>query len=113
MIGAIRPGVTHEDVHDLGTEWMTEHGCAPHAYFQGFWSTCGHQLGLAHEGPYLATGETEPIQVGQALAVEIVVGTPETGGISHEDCVIVTPEGTELITGLQKELCGMDPKRVG
>jgi Xaa-Pro dipeptidase len=98
LVAAIRPGVTHAAVHDLGTEWMAAHGYAPHGYFEGFWPAFGHQIGLTTEGPFLAAGESDPIQAGQVLAIEIVVGTPQTGGISHEECVIVTETGTELIT---------------
>lgn len=98
LVGAIRPGVHHAAVHDLGTEWLVSHGYRPHAYFEGFWPAFGHQIGLSTEGPFLAAGETDPIQPGQVMSVEIVLGTPETGGISHEECVIVTETGTEVIT---------------
>jgi Xaa-Pro dipeptidase len=98
LTAAVRPGVTHAAVHDLGTAWMAAHGYAPHAYFEGFWPAFGHQIGLTTEGPFLAAEEHDPIQAGQVLAVEIVLGTPATGGISHEECVIVTTSGTEMIT---------------
>ena len=98
LIGAVRPGVTHEAVHDVGTAWMVEHGYAPHAYFEGFWPFFGHQFGLCFEGPMIAAGSTDPILAGQVLALEIVMGTPETGGISHEEVVIVHPDHNEVIT---------------
>ncbi|HWI75340.1 MAG TPA: Xaa-Pro peptidase family protein [Baekduia sp.] len=98
LVGAVKPGVTHEAVHDLGTAWMVERGYAPHAYFEGMWPAFGHQIGLTTEGPFIAARETDPIVAGQVLAIEIVVGTPETGGISHEECVIVTDTGVEVIT---------------
>ena len=98
LLAAIRPGVTHESVHDLGTEWLVAHGYKPHAYFEGFWPAFGHQIGLTTEGPFIAAEETDPIAAGQAMSVEIVLGTPETGGISHEESIIVTDEGTETIT---------------
>jgi Xaa-Pro aminopeptidase len=98
LVAAVRPGVTHEAVHDLGTAWMVERGYAPHAYFEGMWPAFGHQIGLTTEGPFIAARETDQIVAGQVLAIEIVVGTPETGGISHEECVIVTDTGVEVIT---------------
>lgn len=98
LIAAVRPGVTHAAVHDLGTAWMTERGYRPHAYFEGFWPAFGHQIGLTTEGPFIAAGETDPIEAGQAMSIEIVLGTPETGGISHEESVIVTAGGTEVMT---------------
>jgi Xaa-Pro aminopeptidase len=98
MIAAIRPGVTHEQVHDVGTRWMTDHGYPPHGYFEGFFPMFGHQLGLTTEGPWIAAGSTDPIRAGQVMAIEIVLGTPETGGIAYEDVVIVSDDGTEVIT---------------
>jgi len=97
-IAAIRPGVTHEAVHDVGARWLVEHGYPPHGYFEGFFETFGHQLGLSTEGPWLAAGSTDPIVAGQVLAVEIVLGTPATGGIAYEDVVIVHDDGVEVIT---------------
>ncbi len=32
------------------------------------------------------------------MSIEIVLGTPETGGISHEESIIVTETGTETMT---------------
>jgi Xaa-Pro dipeptidase len=98
MIAAIRPGVTHEQVHDVGVRWMTDHGYPPHGYFEGFFPTFGHQLGITTEGPWLAAGSTDPIRAGQVMAVEIVLGTPETGGIAYEDVVVVHDDDVEVIT---------------
>ena len=98
MIAAVRPGVTHEHVHDVGTRWMTDHGYPPHGYFEGFFPMFGHQLGLTTEGPWIAAGSTDPIRAGQVMALEIVLGTPETGGIAYEDVVIVDDDGAEVIT---------------
>jgi Xaa-Pro dipeptidase len=98
LVAAIKPGVSHESVHDLGTEWLVERGYKPHAYFEGFWPAFGHQIGLTTEGPFLAAEEKDLFQAGQTMSVEIVLGTPETGGISHEESIIVTDDGTETIT---------------
>lgn len=98
MVAAVRPGVTHEQVHDVGVRWMTDHGYPPHGYFEGFFPIFGHQLGLTTDGPWLAAGSTDPIRAGQVMAIEIVLGTPETGGIAYEDVVIVRDDGVEVIT---------------
>lgn len=98
LIAAVRPGATHEQVHDIGTAWMVERGYPPHAYFEGFWPAFGHQMGLTTEGPFIAAGSTDAIVAGQVLALEIVVGTPETGGISHEEVIIVHEDRNEVIT---------------
>lgn len=98
LIDAVRPGVSHEAIHDLGVSWLTERGYPAHGYFEGFFPTFGHQLGLTTEGPWIASGSTDPIRAGQVMAIEIVLGTPHTGGIAYEDVVIVHDDGVEVIT---------------
>ncbi len=46
----------------------------------------------------IGAGATEEIVPGQVLAVEIVIGTPATGGIAHEEIIIVHPDRNEVIT---------------
>jgi Xaa-Pro aminopeptidase len=98
LLGAIRPGVTHAAIHDLGVGFLTDRGYAPHGYFEGFFHAFGHQMGLTVEGPFIAADQHDPIVAGQVIAIEIVVGTPATGGISHEDVVIVHPDANEVLT---------------
>jgi Xaa-Pro aminopeptidase len=98
LIASVAVGVTHEQVHDVGTRWLTDRGYPPHGYFEGFFQTFGHQLGLTTEGPWIAAGSTDPIRAGQVIALEIVLGTPQTGGIAYEDVVIVHDDGVEVIT---------------
>ncbi|WP_320668965.1 M24 family metallopeptidase [Patulibacter defluvii] len=98
LIATVRPGVTHAQVHDAGTAFLTERGHPPHGYFEGFVPMFGHQLGLTTEGPFVAAGSTAPIEVGQVLALEIVMGTPESGGISHEEAIIVHEHHNEVLT---------------
>ncbi|HST39979.1 MAG TPA: M24 family metallopeptidase [Conexibacter sp.] len=98
LIAALRPGVTLGAVHDVGVEFLTSRGHPPHGYFEGFWPAFGHQIGLSTEGPFVSEGETAVVEPGMAMALEIVVGTPATGGISHEECVIVHADRVEVIT---------------
>jgi Xaa-Pro aminopeptidase len=98
ILAAMRPGVSLAALHDLGVEFLTERGHPPHGYFEGFWPAFGHQLGLTTEGPFITAGESAVLEPGMVMAVEIVMGTPATGGISHEECAIVTADGVEIIT---------------
>jgi len=98
ILDAMRPGVSLGALHDLGTAFLTERGHPPHGYFEGFWPAFGHQLGLTTEGPFITAGETAPLEPGMVMSVEIVMGTPATGGISHEESVIVTDDGVEVMT---------------
>lgn len=98
LVDAVAPGVTHEAVHDVGTAWMVDHGYPPHAYFEGFWPVFGHHLGLSVEGPMIGAGHADEILPGMVLALEIVMGTPETGGIAHEEIIIVHDDRNEVLT---------------
>lgn len=98
LLDAMRPGASLGALNDLGVAFLTERGHPPHGYFEGFWPAFGHQLGLSTEGPFITEGETALLEPGMVMSVEIVMGTPATGGISHEECVIVTEEGVENIT---------------
>jgi len=98
LVAALRPGVTFGSVHDLGVDYLVQHGHPPHGYFEGFWPAFGHQLGLGTTGPFVSEGETALVQPGMSLSLEIVVGTPATGGISHEECVIVHEDRVEVTT---------------
>jgi Xaa-Pro aminopeptidase len=98
ILDAMKPGVSMATLHGIGTSFLTERGHAPHGYFEGFWPAFGHQIGLSTEGPYVTAGEEAVLEPGMAMSIEIVMGTPVTGGISHEECVIVTADGVENIT---------------
>jgi Xaa-Pro aminopeptidase len=98
VVDAMRPGVSMDALHDRGVEFLTERGHPPHGYFEGFWPAFGHQLGLSTEGPFITAGEHAVLEPGMVMSVEIVMGTKATGGISHEECVIVGDDGVEVIT---------------
>ena len=63
----------------------------------GFW---GHGLGLAFEPPWVGPRSREVVEAGWCLAVERRAAVPGLGGAQHEDCVLVTANGPELLTGL-------------
>jgi Xaa-Pro dipeptidase len=98
ILDAMRPGVSLGALHDVGTAFLVERGHPPHGYFEGFWPAFGHQLGLTTEGPFITAGEPALLEPGMVMSVEIVMGTPATGGISHEESVIVTDDGVEVLT---------------
>ncbi len=95
LIGALRPGVTFGSVRDLGVDYLVRHGHPPHGYFERGWPAFGHQLNLGTTGPFVSEGESALVTPGMSLSLEIVVGTPATEGISHEECVIIHEDGVE------------------
>src|SRR3712207_7629844 len=41
LVAAVRPGVTHAAIHDLGVDFLTSRGYPPHGYFEGFFHAFG------------------------------------------------------------------------
>ncbi|NUP79603.1 MAG: aminopeptidase P family protein [Nonomuraea sp.] len=77
--------------------FAARHGL-PDSELGGAW---GHGVGLSFEPPWLF--ETGPYaeqraEAGMCLAVERRIAMPSVGGANHEDVVIVTDSGSEVIT---------------
>ena len=98
LVGAVRPGVTHE-AGPRPRHRVAGRARLPAArLLRGLLARLRPPDRVDHRGPFIAAEETEPLQAGQTMSIEIVLGTPETGGISHEESFIVTADGTETIT---------------
>jgi Xaa-Pro aminopeptidase len=70
--------------------------------WQGFFHGTGHGLGLEiHEEPRFAAAIFRP---GQVFTVEPGIYWPGTGGVRHEDVVVITEGGHELLSNFPKQL---------
>jgi Xaa-Pro aminopeptidase len=98
----LRPGVRlsavaqHCDEVLAASAHAKRHG-APAHLMDGLW---GHGLGLGFEPPWIGPDSHEVVQEGWCLALERRAAVPGLGGAQHEDNVLVTAEGPELLTGL-------------
>ncbi|WP_299237242.1 M24 family metallopeptidase [Natronomonas sp.] len=107
-IGAIEPGVTGEDVHDVVCDVYEDAGLptlrSDEDAETGFIHSTGHGVGLdIHELPRVGTGGDE-LEAGNVLTVEPGLYDPAVGGVRIEDLVVVTEDGYENLTDYEETL---------
>lgn len=106
IVAAIKPGVSCEELFDLGASWLAEQGFdAPGAesaegvaYLGQSFPSFGHSLGLTWEHPWLMPGESTRLEPGMVFAVEAEVGRPGAGTGAFEHDLLVTESGHEVLT---------------
>lgn len=95
---AIRPGVACKDVDRAARELLADRG-----YGDRFVHSLGHGVGLEiHEGPTLSTSSEGLLEVGNVVTVEPGVYLPGVGGVRVEDFCVVTEDGYDNLTTLDR-----------
>ncbi|HYZ90991.1 MAG TPA: Xaa-Pro peptidase family protein [Actinomycetota bacterium] len=95
---AVRPGAKGGDVDKAARDRLDAEGLA-----HTFVHSTGHGVGLdIHEAPSLAIGADEELEPGMAVTVEPGVYLPGVGGIRIEDLLIVTDDGADNLTTLDR-----------
>ena len=65
----------------------------------------GHGIGLElNEFPFLALGQSYPLEAGMTFAVEPKIVFPGEGSVGLENTILVTPDGCEFLTPLTQEI---------
>jgi Xaa-Pro aminopeptidase len=96
----VRPGVSVGQVDMAARRVLQRHGLGRY-----FTHSSGHGVGLEiHEPPRLGRGEREVLQPGMVITVEPGVYLPGEGGVRIEDMLVVTAEGSRVLTPTTKEL---------
>jgi Xaa-Pro aminopeptidase len=97
---ALRPGATCADVDRAVRVYYEEHD------LMRYWKHhSGHGIGLRnHEGPFLDIGDHTVLKPGMVFAVEPGLYAPELGGFRHSDTVLITEDGSELLTYYPRDL---------
>jgi Xaa-Pro aminopeptidase len=97
-IDAIRAGAAGVEVDAAAREVIAGAGKA-----ESFGHGLGHGVGLdIHEDPRLSRFSKDVLRAGDVVTVEPGSYTVEWGGVRIEDCVLVTDDGADVLTGAPK-----------
>ena len=97
---AAKPGVTLGELTRIARDYINSHGKDKNGQTLGqyFIHGLGHSVGLNVHDPM---DYSEPLQPGMIITVEPGIYIPEEKiGVRIEDMILITPEGSELLTKL-------------
>lgn len=99
-IAAIGPGVSAREADAAARDVIAAAG-----WGEQFGHGLGHGIGLeVHEAPALRAESTDELESGNVVSCEPGIYLPGIGGVRIEDMVLVTDDGRERLTRVDKKL---------
>ena len=99
-IAAAGAGVPGRDVDAAARAVIEQAG-----YGEYFTHSFGHSVGLEiHEDPSASARNPAPLPAGAVITAEPGIYIPGRMGVRIEDCMLLTPEGREVLTASPKDL---------
>ena len=97
-IQAMKPGILMSEVDRVARKSLEEAGLE-----KRFTHGLGHSFGLEiHETVRMGKGQDRPLEPGMVVTVEPGVYFPGFGGVRIEDDILITDEGSLVLTSLPK-----------
>ncbi|PLR77378.1 aminopeptidase P family protein [Bacillus sp. V3-13] len=97
---AIKVGITAKEVDNAARNIFRKAGLEQYSIHR-----TGHGIGIGlHEEPSLRFDNNLVLQEGMIFTIEPGIYIPEVGGFRHSDTVILSKDGTKLITEYPREL---------
>ncbi|MEX0787878.1 MAG: Xaa-Pro peptidase family protein [Anaerolineales bacterium] len=96
----LRPGVACAQVDRAVRAYFEDH-----QLMECWRHHSGHAIGIRyHEGPFLDSGDDTQIRPGMVFTVEPGLYRTGLGGFRHSDTVVITEDGTEILTAYPRDL---------
>jgi Xaa-Pro aminopeptidase len=104
-IEMVKPGVKCSDIHNKVCDVFKENGYETirEGSSVGFIHSTGHGVGLEiHEFPFVGNSDIA-LEEGNIITIEPGLYYPDVGGIRLEDLILVTSDGFENLTEMEKK----------
>ncbi len=97
---AVQSGLYAEQIDEAARNQITQAG-----YGEFFIHRTGHGIGIeGHEPPYIRQGNQRILSPGMTFTIEPGIYLPEENGVRIEDDILVTEDGGESLTTINREL---------